>query len=382
MDSNDNPNFPPPPPRPTPPPPVLVAPVAVASQKKGRGWMVFAFILLALLGISMLFNIGHFFRSIMTVGGTQSNRGAGPRLDEFVVEEHGGMNKIAVVTIDGIISGRQLDQTGFNMVDVIKAQLKRAEEDNRVEAVLLKVDSPGGEVLASDDIAKAISAFQTKTKKPVIVSMGSLAASGGYYVSAPCRWIVANELTITGSIGVIMSTWNYRGLMDKVGVQPFTFKSGKFKDMLSGSREPETISPEEKEMVQKLINETYDKFKSVVADGRKAAFKANQDDKRDGKELASNWRDYADGRILSGKEAQELGFVDALGDFDKAVKDAAEIAGVTKYDLVEYRMRYDLADLFRMFGKTDAKGVKVDLGLDVPKLQAGHMYFLSPSYLQ
>ena len=107
--------------------------------------------------------------------------------------------------------------------------------------------------------------------------MGSLAASGGYYVSAPCRWIVANDLTITGSIGVIMSTWNYRGLMDKVGLRPETFKSGKYKDMLSGSREPDTITPEEREMVQALIDETYGKFKSaVVAEGRKRAHDQNK----------------------------------------------------------------------------------------------------------
>ena len=167
---------------------------------------------------------------------------------------------------------RAIDQGGYSMVDVIKAQLKRAEEDDKVKAVILKVDSPGGEVLASDEISRAIGEFQTKPHgKPVVCSMGSLAASGGYYVSAPCRWIVANELTITGSIGVIMSTWNYRGLMDKVGVRPETFKSGKYKDMLSGSREPDCITQEERDMVQALINETYGKFKNVVAAGRKWA---------------------------------------------------------------------------------------------------------------
>mgnify|MGYP001545180448 CR=1 FL=1 len=97
------------------------------------------------------------------------------------------------------------------MVDIIKAQLDRAADDRRVKAVILKVDSPGGEVMASDEINKAIMHFQEDSRKAVICSMGSLAASGGYYISAPCRWIVANELTITGSIGVIMHGWNYRG---------------------------------------------------------------------------------------------------------------------------------------------------------------------------
>src|SRR5262249_4295077 len=148
------------------------------------------------------------------------------------------------------------------------AQLKRAEEDDRVKAVILKVDSPGGEVMAADQIHNEIAQFQTRSRKPVVASMGSLAASGGYYISAPCRWIIANELSITGSIGVIMSSWNYRGLMDKVGVLTQTYKSGKYKDMLSGSREPDSITPEEKRMVQKLIDETFAKFKQVVSDGR------------------------------------------------------------------------------------------------------------------
>ena len=175
-------------------------------------------------------------------------------MEEVVTEDNDASTKIAVVDVDGIITSRAIDQSGYNMVDVIKAQLKRAEEDDKVKAVILKVDSPGGEVLASDEISRAIGEFQTKAHgKPVVCSMGSLAASGGYYVSAPCRWIVANDLTITGSIGVIMSTWNYRGLMDKVGVRPETFKSGKYKDMLSGSREPDSITQEERDMVQALI---------------------------------------------------------------------------------------------------------------------------------
>ena len=137
-----------------------------------------------------------------------------------------------------------------------------------MKAVLLKVNSPGGEVLASDDIYNAIRQFQNEHNKPVVASMGSLAASGGYYVSAPCRWIVANELTITGSIGVIMHGYNYRGLMNKVGLQPQVFKSGRFKDMLSGEKDLEKMTPQERadvdeetRMVQTMINQTFDKFK-------------------------------------------------------------------------------------------------------------------------
>src|SRR5205807_5034270 len=155
---------------------------------------------------------------------------SGPRLEEVIIEDNDAANKIAVVDIEGIITSKVIDGGGYNLVDIVKAQLKHAEDDDKVKAVILKVDSPGGEVLASDEIYRLISDFQKKSSKPVIGSMGNLAASGGYYVSAPCRWIVANDLTITGSIGVILHSWNYRGLMNKVGLRPDTYKSGKFKD--------------------------------------------------------------------------------------------------------------------------------------------------------
>jgi protease-4 len=256
-----------------------------------------------------------------------------------------------------------------------------AARDGRVKAVILKVNSPGGEVLASDDINKAIIKFQQDTGKPVIASMGSLAASGGYYVSAPCRWIVANELTITGSIGVIMNSFNYRGLMDKIGLRPEVFKSGKFKDMLSGSKKESDITDEERQMIQRLVNETFEKFKTVVAEGRSAANKKNKDTEHKGQTLSPKWTDYADGRVLSGKEAFDLGFVDELGGWESAVRRAEKLAKIDTASLVQYQQIFDISSLFRLFGKSDSKGVKVDLGVELPKLQAGHLYFMSQTYL-
>src|SRR5437016_1484624 len=217
----------------------------------------------------------------------------------------------------------------------MKAQLKHAEDDRKVKAVILKVDSPGGGVLASDEIYRALWDFQQQrhNAKPIVASMGNLAASGGYYVSSPCQWIVANDLTITGSIGVILHSWNYRGLMNKVGLRPETYKSGKFKDMLSGERNPDEIPAEEREMVQKLIDDTYGRFKDVVAKGREWAHAQNKNssEKKDqGQELSSNWGDYADGRVLSGNEAYKLGFVDQLGNFQDAVKRARKMAGISE----------------------------------------------------
>jgi protease IV len=367
-----------PPPPPLTPPPIIVPPAPARARRGGRGWMVFALVVLVFLGISLIFNLGHFMQGFVPVKVSRVHA-TGPRLEEVVTQDNDASSKIAVIDVDGLITSRAIDQTGLNMVDVIKSQLNRAGEDDRVKAVILKVDSPGGEVLASDEISRAISEFQTKGHgKQVVCSMGSLAASGGYYVSAPCRWIVANDLTITGSIGVIMSTWNYRGLMDKVGVRPETFKSGKYKDMLSGSREPDSITQEERAMVQALITETYEKFKGVVAEGRTRAQAKNKDK---GRALAEDWANYADGRILSGNEAFKLGFVDELGTFEDAVKRTKKIANIEKANLIQYQQRFDISDLFRLFGQTESKAVKVDLGLEMPKLQAGHLYFLSPTYL-
>lgn len=344
--------------------------------------MVFAIILLVLLVMSMFLNIGTIARIFLRGSTSAYSHTAGPKLQEMIVEDNEGSDKIAVVKVEGIIMGELRDTGGYSMVEVIRAQLKRAEEDSRVKAVILKVDSPGGEVLASDEINDAIAKFQDRTGKAVIASMGNLAASGGYYVSAPCRWIVANDMTITGSIGVIMRTWNYRTLADKVGLLPQTFKSGKYKDMLSGAREPDSITQEEKDMVQKLIDQTYGKFKDVVQKGRDRAHDKN---KTEGVALNSNWTDYADGRVLSGTEAHDLGFVDELGGLEKAVERAKTIAGIPateKPRLVEYQERYGLADLLKLSGKADAKTLKIDVGLDVPKLKAGQPYFLCPLFVQ
>ncbi|HZM02702.1 MAG TPA: signal peptide peptidase SppA [Candidatus Saccharimonadales bacterium] len=308
-------------------------------------------------------------------------------LEEVVIEQTNGNNKIAVIHLDGIITGGgDVDHTGMDPVHYISEQLKAAQRDSDVKAVILAVNSPGGEVLASDEINMAIKKFQAESHKPVVASMGALAASGGYYVSAPCRWIVANELTITGSIGVIMHGYNYRQLMDKIGIRPHVYKSGRFKDMLSGEREPDSdklsnedqqTRDEEDKMVQSLIDETYQKFKSVVKSGREHAADENNGK---GKALAGDWADYADGRILSGRRAMELGFVDELGDFDVAVQRAHTLVNISSATLVEYHVPFDLGTVVsHIFGKSDVPALKIDLGIDLPTLKAGQQYYIAPT---
>jgi len=340
------------------------------APRGGSAWRWVAVVLglgLAVsLGANLLLSAGKLAHA---VGKGGHGRHGDAALQEVVIEDNGSEDKVLVVDIDGVISGEAERGGGPGMVDSIRDQLDRAADDDQVKAVVLRVDSPGGEVLASDEIYRAISAFQTNHDIPVIASMGSVAASGGYYVSAPCRWIVANELTITGSIGVIFHTYNYRGLMDKIGVVPSVVKSGKLKDMLSPEKRPEDELPEER----------------IVA-GRSWAARQNAADKiEDGRKLQPGWTEHADGRILSGTKALELGLVDELGDFDTAVDRAIGLAGLEKANLVSYQAPIQFSDLFRLFGKTDARAqeIRVDLGgfgLQ-PRLPQGRLYFISPVHV-
>ncbi len=380
MDNSEMPSVgTPPPPPPLPPPPVIQPPSPARPRKSGTWKIVLLVVgIVAVIGAGLI-ALGLFSSlSSFTHLQTPYLQAAGPRLEEVLIEDNDASAKIAVVELEGIITSQMIDPAGFNTADVIKAQLKRAGADSRVRAVVLKIDSPGGEVLASDEINKAITAFQKKTGKPVVASMGNLAASGGYYVAVASRWIVANELTLTGSIGVIMSSWNYRGLMDKVGVRPYTFKSGKFKDMLSGSRDPDKIPPEEEKMLQDLIDEVYRQFKGVVADGREEAASKNQ---KAGQTLSEDWEKFADGRVFSGSEAFKRGFVDELGDFTAATARARKLANISSANVIRYQQRIEFADLFRFLGKSETRNVKLDLGVELPKLKAGQPYFLPSTHL-
>ncbi len=172
----------------------------------------------------------------------------------------GSNDKIAVITLRGLISSSLPGNVGDSMVDDMRAALQQARDDQRVRAVVLHIDSPGGEVTASDVIYNWV--VKTRAKKPVVVYMDSLAASGGYYVACGGKYLMANETTITGSIGVIIQTLNYEQLFNKIGLASVVFKSGKFKDMLNGAR---PVTPEERDYVQSFVMKTYDKFLGIVA---------------------------------------------------------------------------------------------------------------------
>lgn len=382
------PLLPPQSPAPPLPPPLPTYPLPSATPPRPRrgsgGWLAATLILLFLLAVSILANFalvgskwGHFSR-IKTHPGHRTED-----LEEAVLVDNDSTNKVAVFDISGEISGDTGRGESYSMVELIRHQLDRAATDE-VKAVILKIDSPGGEVLASDEIYRAIRQFQETNDIPVITSMGSLAASGGYYISAASRWIVANEMTITGSIGVIFHTYNYRGLMDKIGVRPSVVKSGRLKDMLSPDKRPEDELPEERQILSNMIQESFTRFKSVILEGRGgAAAKNREENNREGRELAPGWTDFADGRILSGREAMNLGLVDELGNFDTAVERALTLAGIDDANLVTYEAPQGWAGLSRLFAKSDARALKVEIGgfEMMPHLLPGRLYFMSPLHL-
>src|SRR5215204_751231 len=216
MDSNVPPP-PGPPPQPQSPPPLILP--RHLPPRRSNMWKIIALVLLVLLVVSLFSNL----TSLVTGKGPISHRTAGPPLEEVMLEYNHSQNKVVVISVEGIIADMG---AGYSMVEYIRDQFERAEKRKDIKAVILRINSPGGEVLASDQIYDIINEFQKNSQKPVVAAMSSMAASGGYYVAAPCQWIVADEMTITGSSGVIMSTFNVRGLLDKVNVPPQGYNSG------------------------------------------------------------------------------------------------------------------------------------------------------------
>ncbi|HKN18366.1 MAG TPA: signal peptide peptidase SppA [Dissulfurispiraceae bacterium] len=208
-------------------------------------------------------------------------------------------DKVALVRVEGpIIEAKSI-------ID----ELDGYKKDNSIKAIVLRVNSPGGGVVPSQEIYDEVK--RLAAKKKVVVSMGSLAASGGYYISAPATKIVANPGTLTGSIGVIMEVPNVKVLMDKIGVKIEVIKSGKHKDIASPFR---GIGKEDRAILQGVMDDVHEQFISAVSEGRKMSI--------------DKVREIADGRIFSGSQAIKAGLVDELGDLDDAIKTAARIAGI------------------------------------------------------
>lgn len=233
-----------------------------------------------------------------------------------------GSAKVLVVELSGMISSA--DARGLvnrpSLVAHIREVLTIAEEDQRVKALVLRINSPGGTVTASDILYHEIRAFKEKRKIPVIVSIMDMGTSGGYYIAAAGDKIVAHPSSVTGSLGVIMLTVNASGLLEKIGVQATAVASGPKKDMGSPLR---PMTPEERAIFQGVIDEFYTQFLRVIEHGRPNL-------------TAAQVRELADGRIYSGEQARKLGLIDQVGYLDDAIALAKKEAGVGEARVVTY----------------------------------------------
>jgi len=256
------------------------------------------------------------FRTVLAIAGIAA--AAGVVLSVLDSAWPGG-EKVAVVRIEGVI------------VDSREAieELRKFRDNPSVKAIVLRIDSPGGGVVASQEIYSEVLKTRADGRVKVVTSMGNLAASGGYYIAAATDRIVANPGTLTGSIGVIMELANVQGLLEKVGVQSIVIKSGAHKDLASPFR---AMSAADRAILQTVLDDVHDQFIQAVATGR--AMKIEQ------------VRDLADGRVFTGRQAQTARLVDELGDLQDAIKLAGKMVGIAgEPRVVETRKRFSLRDV-------------------------------------
>jgi len=227
--------------------------------------------------------------------------------------------RIGLIRVEGPILSSK------DTIDEIKAFRK----DKSIKAIVLRVDSPGGAVAPSQEIYEEIK--KTVKEKPVVVSMGAIAASGGYYIAAPASKIVANPGTLTGSIGVIMEIPNIKGLMDKIGIKREVIKSGRYKDMASIFKDME---PEQRKILQAVLDEVHEQFIKAVAEGRGLSI--------------DRVRQIADGRIFTGSQAFEIRLIDKLGNIEDAIDVAKELADIKgEPEIVSKKERFSFIDLLK-----------------------------------
>jgi len=321
--------------------------------------------LIVFLVVSLFLNAG-LIAALFATGDEQFSTKKEPSYEEEFVEGNSkSKDKVVIIDLQGIITSTETSQLTGSMVDEVVGKLKQAREDKNVRAVILRIDSPGGEVNASDILYHEIKKTRDVGHKPVIVYMGSLAASGGFYAAMGSSYIIANDTTLTGSIGVILETLNYKDLVDKIGVKVVVFKSGKFKDLLNGGR---VMTPEEAKLVQSMIDETYDKFVGIVARERKL-------------DEGMLRRDIADGRVLSGLEAKKDNLIDGLGYMEDVIAKSKELGKTKEPQIVKYSSQFNWARYLRMIGRSQAsadRSLRLVLGPQSLQLEAGKLYFLSP----
>lgn len=289
-----------------------------------------------------------------------------------VIRPGAGDKAIAVIPIQGVIGfysqeSSFLDTSRSGDASRILQALRRIQESPEdYAAVILDMNTPGGEVVASDMIRRQLDRLPPDL--PVVTCIRSLGASGGYYIASGSDWIVANPMSLTGSVGVILHSMEYRGLMDKLGLKPVVYRSGEFKDILSGSRE---ATPQEQEYLTYMVRQDFQHFCQVVSQGRPSFFPTPEDVE---KSLAG------DGRPLLGSDALKLGMLDQLGDFEDAVEEARKLGNCPNAPLVRLSGRSRLSSLFSSLAPLPQGTLTVNLPGLSPQgaLPMGHRFYLLP----
>jgi protease-4 len=282
-------------------------------------------------------------------------------------EKQGHQKRVLVLALGGVISSFEPGEIEDTSLEDLLAKLRHAAADETISSVVLRIDSPGGEVTASDILYDAVR--RLREKKPVVVTMDSVAASGGYYVACAGSHLFAHETTLTASIGVIMQSLNYQHLFGKIGLEMHTFKSGSLKDMLNGARE---LSEDERAYVQSMIMESYDRFVGIVARERHLDERALR-------------QGVADGRVVSGKKALEEHLIDEIGGFEEALEKAKSLAQTPGAGVIRYTAPVAFGRLFRLLSEAPLRGARVELGLGLGgrgsevRLESGRLYYL-PSF--
>jgi len=255
-----------------------------------------------------------------------------------------GQERIALIRIEGPILDSQ---------NTVK-ELKQYGEDPLVKAIVIRIDSPGGGVAPSQEIYNAVKRARKDNHKTIVVSMGTVAASGGYYIAVASDRILANPGTLTGSIGVIMQLANFEDLMEKIGVRNTVIKSGRYKDVGSPFR---TMSDDERQYLQTVMDDAHRQFIEAVADGRSLDI--------------ADVEILADGRIFTGQQAKDVLLVDELGDLHQAIKLAADMSGMKEHPpVVENQKPFSLQEFLGNRFLGDASGLPIHTGLNL-------MYFMA-----
>ncbi|MFT9848394.1 signal peptide peptidase SppA [Aneurinibacillus sp. REN35] len=281
------------------------------------------------LGIVVLVVAAAFVVSLFR--GTDEIRASAPERWAAKTVSGNGINQVLQLYIEGVIS----EESGWNRsfdYEAILSQLNQAKDDPNIKAIVLRINSPGGAVVPTDELYHKIKQVKSETKKPIVVSMGSYAASGGYYLAAAGDKVFANASTLTGSLGVIASYMNYGELAKEYGIKENVIKSGKFKDIGNPMRD---MTQDEHALLQNMINESYQQFVDVIVEGRKMP--------RD-KVLQ-----LADGRIYTGKQAKANGLIDELGTLEDATKAAQQMAKLQEATVIRYEQPFGFSKLFSTF---------------------------------